>query len=89
MCEDERTIRSGAFVPDLNLFAAGMLCDNVASRHEMRQVRTVNNQFKREHVNAQARGNVGFADGHAEFFDRINALRSKYSGNPNPDPVGY
>ena len=36
-----------------------------------------------------ARGNVGFADGHVDFFSRKDALRAKYSGNPTPDPVGF
>ena len=39
--------------------------------------------------NEEARGNVGFADGHGEFFSRKDALRQKYSGSPVPDPVGF
>ena len=36
-----------------------------------------------------ATGNVGFADGHAGIFGRKDALRARYSGNPNPDPNGF
>jgi prepilin-type processing-associated H-X9-DG protein len=39
--------------------------------------------------NENARGNVGFADGHAEFFSRKDALRRKHSGNFADDPPGF
>ena len=39
--------------------------------------------------NEEARGNVGFADGHGEFFSRKDALRPRYSGDPNPEPTGF
>ena len=36
--------------------------------------------------NEDAKGNVSFCDGHAEFMTRIDALRQRHSGNAYPDP---
>ena len=37
-------------------------------------------------ANQDARGNVSFCDGHAEFFSRVDALRGRHTGNCYPDP---
>jgi prepilin-type processing-associated H-X9-DG protein len=39
--------------------------------------------------NEEARGNVGFADGHGAYFSRKDALRQRHSGNPNDDPLNF
>ena len=40
-------------------------------------------------VNVDCYGNVAFCDGHSELFTRKDALRGRYSGNPNPDAPGF
>jgi prepilin-type processing-associated H-X9-DG protein len=65
----------------------------LASRHDKKNARasskvqggTGNNTEGNEDV----RGNVGFCDGHVEFFGRKDALRGRFTGNPNKDPVGF
>ena len=88
ICQDEKTVDDGAFTANPTAFMSGLRCDLVASRHESRVAKasSVKNPGQ---GNEEARGNVGFADGHAEFFSRKDAMRSKYSGNPNPDPTGF
>ena len=60
----------------------------VASRHEAKY-RTAKTSAADLNPNVKARGNVGFADGHAEFMSRKEALSQRYSGNWNPDPPGF
>jgi prepilin-type processing-associated H-X9-DG protein len=89
--EDEKVVNDGDF--RANPSGWGELdpkrfIDLVASRHESRTRRAVTLYGARE-GNEDARGNVGFADGHCEFFGRKDALRRKYSGNPEPDPTGF
>ena len=69
-----------------------MVCQ-YASRAERRSEATVKKassyNLNRNEGNQNARGNVGFADGHGEFFSRKDAIRSRYSGNPAPDPAAF
>lgn len=62
--------------------------DLVASRHETSRNKKASSKRVFE-GNDEARGNVGFADGHGEFFSRKDALRPRYSGDPNPEPAGF
>ena len=87
ICQDENNVDDGAFTPNATAFAAGTRCDTVASRHGKRK--KASSKINPNEGNEDARGNVGFADGHCEFMSRKDALRSKHSGNPNPDPAGY
>jgi prepilin-type N-terminal cleavage/methylation domain-containing protein/prepilin-type processing-associated H-X9-DG protein len=90
ICEDEKTVRNGAFTPDFNGFLDGQPVRLVASRHETnRNVKATGINALTKEGNEDARGNVGFADGHGEFFSRKDALRAKYSGNPTPDRPGF
>jgi prepilin-type N-terminal cleavage/methylation domain-containing protein/prepilin-type processing-associated H-X9-DG protein len=91
ICEDEKTLNDGNYDARPDRFLANEYCDQVASRHENRVTKATNanDKFRKEGNERRARGNVGFADGHGEFFDRKDALRAKYSGNPSPDPVGF
>jgi prepilin-type N-terminal cleavage/methylation domain-containing protein/prepilin-type processing-associated H-X9-DG protein len=88
ICEDEKTLDDGSFVPDATSFKNNLRCDVVSSRHEL-QHRRATSLLNPSEGNEESRGNVGFADGHAEFFSRKDALRARFSGNPVPDPVGY
>ena len=89
ICEDEKTISSGAFKPDATAFKAGTFCDVVADRHQGRKSKATDLHFNTFSGNDDAKGNVGFCDGHAEFFSRKNAISARYSGNPVPDPAGF
>lgn len=88
VCEDEQTIEDGTFVADSWQYVNGQAINAVAARHENKRKRaasaTVNNIG-----NEDSRGNVVFADGHGEFFTRKDALRRRYSGNPNYDFSGF
>jgi prepilin-type N-terminal cleavage/methylation domain-containing protein/prepilin-type processing-associated H-X9-DG protein len=87
VCEDEKTIDDGTFSPNAANWAAGNV-NMVAARHNIKQVKARSNSATAsDKANEDARGNVGFCDGHAEFFSRKDALRSRYSGNPAPDPT--
>ena len=90
ICQDEKTLDDGAFSPNAQAFFDNKPCDQVASRHETsRNKKASSVNMNQGEGNEEARGNVGFADGHGEFFSRKDALRQKYSGNPNPDPDGF
>lgn len=91
ICEDEKTLDDGSFNPNANAWAqagANGRVDAVSSRHQSRIVHATSLLNPNE-GNQDAKGNVGFCDGHVEFFSRKDALRSQFSGNPNPDPIGY
>jgi prepilin-type processing-associated H-X9-DG protein len=87
VCQDEQTIDDGVFKPNAAKWANNT-CDLVAARHE--------NKFKQAKQaafdplkNVNARGNVGFCDGHAEFMSRKDAISQRYSGHALPDPAGF
>jgi prepilin-type processing-associated H-X9-DG protein len=89
VCEDEQTIDDGQFraAPGNWNSPTGQV-NAVASRHMTRKM-TARNTALRDDVNRDARGNVGFIDGHVEFFNRKDALRARHSGRPDPDPAGF
>ena len=89
VCQDENNISDGAYGPDLTRFMNNDATDSVAGRHEAkwRKQSGVRGNFGTKSL--EARGNVGFADGHGEFFSRKDAMRKKYTGNPNDDPPGF
>jgi prepilin-type N-terminal cleavage/methylation domain-containing protein/prepilin-type processing-associated H-X9-DG protein len=90
ICQDEKTLDDGAFSPNAQAFVNNSPCDLVASRHETsRSKKASSHNTNNAEGNEEARGNVGFADGHGEFFSRKDSLRQKYSGNPTPDPAGF
>jgi prepilin-type processing-associated H-X9-DG protein len=92
ICEDELTLRSGVFQADATGWLAGLYVDNVATRHESKirnTVKQLSNGTNVGTVNQDGYGNVVFCDGHGEFFSRKDAMRSKYSGDPVPDPPGF
>ncbi|MEO6435116.1 MAG: hypothetical protein ABIP55_05075 [Tepidisphaeraceae bacterium] len=85
VCEDEQTIDDGVFKPAAANWASNPI-NAVASRHE--------NKFKKTSTaagqpNVNARGNVGFCDGHGEFMSRKDAISQRYSGSATPDPVPF
>jgi prepilin-type N-terminal cleavage/methylation domain-containing protein/prepilin-type processing-associated H-X9-DG protein len=87
ICQDEKTLDDGAFSPSATNFVNGLVTDLVASRHESKNRKASwKGNFQ---GNEEARGNVGFADGHGAFFSRKDTLRQRYSGDPRPDPVGF
>jgi prepilin-type N-terminal cleavage/methylation domain-containing protein/prepilin-type processing-associated H-X9-DG protein len=87
VCEDEGSIDDGVFNPSAANWVNQTAVNAVAARHENRfkKVGTAANPQKTE----QARGNVGFCDGHGEFMSRKDAISAKYSGNPAPDPAQF
>lgn len=87
ICEDEKTLDDGSFVPDTYAWSNGRI-DAVASRHDANFVNATSLQFITE-GNVDCLGNAAFCDGHAEIFGRKDALRARYSGNPNPDAPGF
>jgi prepilin-type N-terminal cleavage/methylation domain-containing protein/prepilin-type processing-associated H-X9-DG protein len=88
VCEDEQTIDDGVFNPNPANFLSGGQINAVAARHEGRRA-DARNFVQTTLQNKNALGNVGFADGHVEFFSRKDALRQRHTGNPTPDPVGF
>jgi len=92
VCEDEKTINDGEFNPSANNYANNNYTDMVGSRHELKRKKaTFGNQGAGtgDTTNEDARGNVGFADGHAEFFGRKDAMRQRHTGSPVPDPANF
>jgi prepilin-type N-terminal cleavage/methylation domain-containing protein/prepilin-type processing-associated H-X9-DG protein len=89
VCEDEQTIDDGVFKPNAAEWSTGKV-NAVAARHEMKFVsaKGTSGIFLRN-KNVNARGNVGFCDGHAAFLSRKEAISQKYSGSAAPDPVGF
>jgi prepilin-type N-terminal cleavage/methylation domain-containing protein/prepilin-type processing-associated H-X9-DG protein len=85
ICEDEKTLDDGSFTPDALSFKNGLRCDLVSSRHDLKNRRATSLMTPGE-GNEDARGNVGFCDGHGEFFSRKDSLRGRYSGSPVADP---
>jgi prepilin-type N-terminal cleavage/methylation domain-containing protein/prepilin-type processing-associated H-X9-DG protein len=87
VCQDEQNMDDGVFKPNAGKWIANNPGDHVAARHE--------NKFKSQKTvsgtgtNTQARGNVGFCDGHAEFLSRKETISQRYSGHPLPDPPGF
>jgi prepilin-type processing-associated H-X9-DG protein len=88
ICQDEKTVDDGAFSPSALNFVLGVPTDLVASRHESK-VKKASSKFKSDNKNEDARGNVGFADGHGEFFSRKDSLRQRYSGSATADPTNF
>jgi len=87
ICQDEKNVNDGAFSPSASTFMNGGVADLIASRHESKNRKA---SSKTNFIgNEEARGNAGFADGHGEFFSRKDALRQRYSGNPDVDPPGF
>jgi prepilin-type processing-associated H-X9-DG protein len=87
VCQDEQRLDDGVFKPNAAKWANNV-GDHVAARHE--------SKFKPQKTstgdpkpNVNARGNVGFCDGHAEFLSRKEAVSQRYSGHPLPDPAGF
>ena len=88
ICQDEKTVNDGAFSASAGNFMLGVPCDLIAARHESK-VKKAASKFQSDNKNEEARGNVGFADGHGEFFSRKDALRQKYCGSAVDDPPGF
>jgi prepilin-type N-terminal cleavage/methylation domain-containing protein/prepilin-type processing-associated H-X9-DG protein len=88
ICQDEKNVDDGVFSPNPTAFMQGQRCDLVASRHENRTVKGSSVKNPNE-GNQNARGNVGFSDGHAEFMSRKQSISARYSGSPVPDPTGF
>lgn len=82
--EDALTIDDGTFSPRYAKWLSGEPVNAVAARHETKFKKAASSVNPNQ-PNVNARGNVGFADGHGEFLSRADALRARYSGNPNPD----
>lgn len=96
ICQDEKTIDDGAYNPRPFLwFERGndsRILDVVSARHTKANAKA-NSKNANGGNNSEGYedvlGNVGFADGHGDFFSRKDALRSKHSGNPNRDPPNF
>jgi prepilin-type N-terminal cleavage/methylation domain-containing protein/prepilin-type processing-associated H-X9-DG protein len=87
VCEDEQTIDDGVFKPVAANWANGVV-NAVAARHEAKYKKAKSATFDPK-KNENARGNVGFCDGHGEFMSRKDAISQRYSGSAAPDPAGF
>jgi prepilin-type N-terminal cleavage/methylation domain-containing protein/prepilin-type processing-associated H-X9-DG protein len=87
ICEDEQTLDDGSFTPDTYAWNGGRV-DAVSSRHDA-NFAGASSLMNTTQVNVDCYGNVAFCDGHSELFTRKDALRGRYSGNPNPDAPGF
>jgi len=82
ICEDEKTIDDGLYNPNTDAWVnTGGTINAVAARH----TRTKTSRETKD----KTMGNVAFCDGHGEFMSRMDALRQKYTGNPNPDNAQF
>jgi prepilin-type N-terminal cleavage/methylation domain-containing protein/prepilin-type processing-associated H-X9-DG protein len=88
ICEDEFTIDNGvAELRPYSFIQPNGASSAVASRHQARIAKANSNVPPFNTIgNENARGNVGFCDGHAEFFSRVDSLRGRHTGNAYPDP---
>jgi len=88
ICEDEFTIDNGvAELRPYSFIQPNGASSAVASRHQARIAKANSNVPPFDTIgNENARGNVGFCDGHAEFFSRVDSLRGRHTGNAYPDP---
>jgi prepilin-type N-terminal cleavage/methylation domain-containing protein/prepilin-type processing-associated H-X9-DG protein len=92
ICQDEKTVDDGAFSPNAAKFAMvpgnePFITDLIAARHEGKVKKSASKRFPTE-KNEDARGNVGFADGHGAVMSRRDSVRQRHTGNPTPDPLG-
>jgi prepilin-type N-terminal cleavage/methylation domain-containing protein/prepilin-type processing-associated H-X9-DG protein len=87
VCEDEQTLDDGTFSPNPYNWFSGRV-NSVAARHQARRA-SARSVAMPALENNDAKGNVAFVDGHAEFFTRKDALRQRHTGNPLPDPAGF
>jgi prepilin-type N-terminal cleavage/methylation domain-containing protein/prepilin-type processing-associated H-X9-DG protein len=62
--------------------------DVLAARHEIK-FKSASSRSNSNLKNENARGNVGFVDGHGEFLSRKQAISQRYSGNPEQDPPSF
>jgi prepilin-type N-terminal cleavage/methylation domain-containing protein/prepilin-type processing-associated H-X9-DG protein len=88
ICEDEFTIDNGvAELRPYSFVLPNGSSSAVASRHQARVAKANSNVPPFNTIgNENAKGNVAFVDGHAEFFSRVDSLRQRHSGNAYPDP---
>jgi len=85
VCEDEQSINDGYFTPNATAWISqAQATDTVSARHELKFKKATGIGTKEN-----ARGNVGFCDGHGEFLSRKQAISQRYSGNPQPDPPAF
>ena len=87
VCEDEGSIDDGVFSPSATNWVNQKSVNAVAARHENKWKKT--GTIANPQATENARGNVGFCDGHGEFMSRKDAISAKYSGNPTLDPPGF
>jgi prepilin-type N-terminal cleavage/methylation domain-containing protein/prepilin-type processing-associated H-X9-DG protein len=89
ICEDEKTLDDGVYRPNPGNWGIGSV-NAVASRHMSQIKKARGGTWKGDGDKTDdARGNVSFCDGHAEFFGRKDALRQRHTGSPTADPVGF
>ena len=96
VCEDENTIEDGVFAANSKNWNDTGVNNNtinaVASRHQLKIARSKGSSSSPTTLtdpNEDAKGNVGFSDGHGEFFTRKDAIRAKFCGNPAKDPDNF
>jgi prepilin-type N-terminal cleavage/methylation domain-containing protein/prepilin-type processing-associated H-X9-DG protein len=85
VCEDEQTLDDGTFSSRPYQWNTSQV-NAVAARHQARRSTARGPGAFVSMANEDAKGNVSFCDGHAEFFTRIDALRRRHAGQAYPDP---
>jgi prepilin-type processing-associated H-X9-DG protein len=88
VCEDEQTIDDAIFKPNAAKWLSGKALSAVAARHELK-FKKATGPTSAAGQTQNARGNIGFCDGHAEFITRKEAMSQRYSGHALPDPPGF
>jgi prepilin-type N-terminal cleavage/methylation domain-containing protein/prepilin-type processing-associated H-X9-DG protein len=88
--QEETSVDDGSFTPSAANWITppptGM--DVLAARHELK-FKSSSSRSNTNLKNENARGNVGFVDGHAEFLSRKQAISQRYCGNPEADPPAF
>ena len=87
VCQDEQTHGRRRLQAERRQVGRTSVGDHVAARHE-NKFKSAEDRHRDTRPNINARGNVGFCDGHAEFMSRKDAISQRYSGHPLPDPAG-
>jgi prepilin-type processing-associated H-X9-DG protein len=88
VCEDEQTMDDAIFKPNAAKWLSNNAISAVAARHELK-FKKAKGAAGDPGQNQNARGNIGFCDGHAEFMTRKEAMSQRYSGHALPDPPGF
>ena len=84
VCEDSNTIDDGSYKGTVDNWLNQNSCNVLSGNHDKKHTSTKGGTYTEGKIQ-ECNGNVGFCDGHTEFFSRKDAVRAKYTANPVPD----